>query len=310
MTKHFIVLCGGVGGSRLAQGLAQHLPPGALTIVVNTGDDFDHLGLRICPDIDTILYMLGNCVSSERGWGREDESWVAYRTLAALGGPDWFQLGDRDIALHLTRNALLAEGRGLAETVRHLAGALGVSHVPVPVCEASTPTIVQTVEGDLAFQDYFVRRRADVRVLGLHYGGTPATPLSARVEAAFADPALAGIIVAPSNPFLSIAPMLAIGGLRQKLAGRTVPVLAVSPYVSGQAVKGPVSRLQADLGLPAGDEGLIGYYAGLVDILFTDGTPSRHVDGMSVEDGSTLMADEQGRGRLARRVLERLGWRG
>lgn len=310
MSQHFIVLCGGVGGSRLAEGLAQHLPPDSLTIVVNTGDDFDHLGLRICPDIDTVLYMLAGCVSRERGWGREDESWVAHQTLAALGGPGWFQLGDRDIALHLARNALLAEGRGLAETVRKLAVGLGVSHVPVPVTEASTPTIVRTAEGDLAFQDYFVRRRADVRVLGLRYGGTPATPLSAAVERAFADPALAGIIIAPSNPFLSIAPMLATGGLRRKLAARAVPVLAVSPYVGGQAVKGPVARLQADLDLPAGDDGLAGYYAGLVDILFTHGSDFSSAHGMSIEDGDTLMSDRPARGHLARRVLERLGWRG
>lgn len=309
MKQHFIVLCGGVGGSRLAEGLARHLAPEALTIVVNTGDDFEHLGLKICPDIDTVLYMLAGCVSRERGWGREDESWVAHETLAALGGPSWFQLGDRDIALHLARNALLAEGKGLAQAVRHIAAALGVSHVPVPVTEAPTPTVVQTVEGDLAFQDYFVRRRADVEVLGLRYGGTPATPLSERVEAAFSDPALAGIVIAPSNPFLSIAPMLSIGGLREKLARRDVPVLAVSPYVNGRAVKGPVSRLQRDLGLPAGDEGLIAYYGGLVDILFTCGSGRPAAVGMSVEDGDTLMPDGAGRGRLARRVLERLGWR-
>lgn len=310
MTQRFIVLCGGVGGSRLAEGLAQHLPPEALTIVVNIGDDFDHLGLRICPDIDTVLYMLAGCVSRERGWGREDESWAAHQTLAALGGPDWFQLGDRDIGLHLARNALLSEGRGLAETVRRLASALGVSHAPVPVTEIQAPTIVRTVEGDLAFQDYFVRRRADVSVLGLQYGATPATPLSEEVETAFADPHLAGIIIAPSNPFLSIAPMLATGDLRQKLAGRTVPVLAVSPYIDGQAVKGPVARLQADLGLPAGDEGLLACYAGLVDILFTSGSDCHAADHISIEDGDTFMPDAQARGRLARRVLERLGWRG
>ena len=213
------------------------------------------------------------------------------------------------IERHRAINALLAEGKGLAQAVRHIAAALGVSHVPVPVTEAPTPTVVQTVEGALAFQDYFVRRRADVEVLGLRYGGTPATPLSERVEAAFSDPALAGIVIAPSNPFLSIAPMLSIGGLREKIARRDVPVLAVSPYVNGRAVKGPVSRLQRDLGFPAGDEGLIAYYGGLVDILFTCGSGRPAAVGMSVEDGDTLMPDGAGRGRLARRVLERLGWR-
>jgi LPPG:FO 2-phospho-L-lactate transferase len=310
MTKRFIVLCGGVGGSRLAEGLSQHLPPEALTIIVNTGDDFDHLGLRICPDIDTVLYMLAHCVSRERGWGREDESWVVHETLSQLGGPNWFQLGDRDIALHLTRNFLLSQGKGLTETTRHIANALGVSHVPVPVTEVPVPTFVRTRDGDLAFQDYFVRRRAEVSVLGLTYAGTHETPITAEVEAAFEDSNLAGIIIAPSNPFLSIGPMLAIGDLRQRLASRKVPALAVSPYLHGQAVKGPVGRLQADLGFRAGDEGVLDYYSGLVDILFVCGTSAHNADGVSVEECETLMADEEGRGRLGRRVLERLGWRG
>lgn len=309
MKQHYMVLCGGVGGSRMAEGLAQHLPPEALTIVVNTGDDFEHLGLKICPDIDTILYMLAGCVSLERGWGREDESWAAHETLTSLGGPAWFQLGDRDIALHLFRNALLAEGRSLSEAIARIAAGLGVSHVPAPVTEAPTPTVVETPDGRLAFQDYFVRLRAQVRVTALHYGGTADTPLSDRVEAALSDPALSGVIIAPSNPFLSIGPMLATGDLRARITARGVPVLAVSPYVDGRAVKGPLNRLQKDLGLEDGDAGLVAYYGDLLDILFTCGAARLDAGGLHVEDGDTRMADAASRGRVAGRVLERLGWR-
>ncbi len=307
MKQHFIALCGGVGGSRLADGLARRLDPDELTLVVNTGDDFDHLGLRICPDLDTVLYMLAGLVSGERGWGREDESWNAHQTLQALGAPSWFQLGDRDIALHLYRNALLASGRNLSQAMARIAAGLGVRHAPAPVTDEATPTTIVTDDGDLSFQDYFVKHRADVHVRGVRYGGHAGTILSAGLEAALARPELAGIIIAPSNPFLSIGPMLATGRLRERIAARNVPVAVVSPYVNGAAVKGPVERLQRDLGLPPGDAGVLRHYGDLVDLFFTDSDRIAAPAGVRVVVGDTLMRDAADRANLASRILAALG---
>lgn len=308
MKKHFIVLCGGVGGSKLADGLVRHLSPDQLTLVVNTGDDFDHMGLRISPDIDTVLYMLADLVSRERGWGREDESWTTHQTMQLLGGPSWFQLGDKDIALHLYRTHLLSTGRTLSEATADLATGLGLSHVPVPVTDAPTRTIIETEEGDLPFQEYFVKRRADVRVTGIRYGGNADTKLSDALEVGLANPALSGVIIAPSNPFLSIEPMLVTGRLRERIATNNVPVALVSPYVKGAAVKGPVERVQRDLGLPAGDAGVLQHYGDLIDVFFTDGTEKTTAGGISVEEGDILMRDAAERTNLALRILTRLGW--
>lgn len=308
MNKHYVALCGGVGGSKLADGLARNLSPDELTTVVNTGDDFDHLGLRICPDLDTVLYMLAGLVSRERGWGREDETWTTHQTLQALGGPSWFQLGDKDIGLHLYRNALLSSGCSLSEAIARIAAGLGVRHVPVPVTDASTPTMIKTSEGELTFQDYFVGRRADIRVDGIRYGGESETKLSQGLEDALANPALGGIIIAPSNPFLSIEPMLATGRLRERIAAANVQVALVSPYVNGAAIKGPIERVQRDLGLPPGDAGVLRQYGDLIDLFFTDCSEVATPAGISVVEGSTLMRDAADRADLASRILARLGW--
>ena len=309
MKKHFIALCGGVGGSKLADGLSRHLDPDELTLAVNTGDDFEHLGLRICPDMDTVLYMLAGIVSRERGWGREDESWAAHHTLQSLGAPSWFQLGDRDIALHLHRNGLLSSGRTLSQATAALAVGLGVRHAPVPVTDEATPTTIVTDEGELPFQEYFVKRRADIRVTEIRYGGRGGTRLSDGLEAALARPGLAAIIIAPSNPFLSIGPMLATGHLRERIAATKVPVAAVSPYVNGRAVKGPIERIQRDLGLPSGDAGILRYYGDLIDLLFTDTDATAAPPNVGIVSADTLMRDAGEREALAGRVLARLGWR-
>lgn len=307
MKKHYIALCGGVGGSKLADGLARHLEPEELTIAVNTGDDFDHLGLRICPDIDTVLYQLAGLVSRERGWGREDETWSAHQTLEMLGGPAWFQLGDKDIALHLLRTSLLSEGARLSQVTAQLAAGLGVRHVPVPVTDVATPTSIDTADGELEFQQYFVQRRADIRVTGIRYGGTADTMLSERLEAALANPALAGIIIAPSNPFLSIEPMLVTGRLRERIAASNAPVALVSPYVKGAAVKGPVARVQLDLGFSSGDAGVLEHYGDLVDLFFTDSAEMIATSKICIVVGDTMMRDAAERADLASRVLLRLG---
>ncbi|MGN6309230.1 MAG: 2-phospho-L-lactate transferase [Xanthobacteraceae bacterium] len=271
MSGHsYIALCGGVGGSRLADGLARNLAADKLTIVVNTGDDFDHLGLRICPDIDTVTYMLAGLVDETRGWGRANESWAAMDTLAVLDGPTWFNLGDRDLALHLWRTHLLREGHSLSEVTHIIASQLGVRHIIAPISNNSIRTLLQTNDGELTFQDYFVRKRCEPAVTSIRYSGIQDASLNPEVRAAFADPNLRGIIIAPSNPFLSIGPMLAVPKLRDILQSRRVPCVAVSPLVGGKAVKGPLSKLLTELGYEQSAAGIISFYSDLIDGFILD----------------------------------------
>ncbi|MDN5862196.1 MAG: 2-phospho-L-lactate transferase [Salinisphaera sp.] len=297
--RRYIVLCGGVGGSRFADGLAQILPPSALTIIVNTADDFDHLGLRICPDIDTVTYMLSGLVDEARGWGRGDESWSALEVLGTLGQPTWFQLGDRDLGLHLARSHLLAEGHSLTETTVALSSRLGVAHPILPMCDEPVASVLATDEGNLDFQRYFVQRRCEPIVSSHYLTGIDQARISDRVASALADQSLAGIFIAPSNPILSIAPILAVPGMRDAIRATGVPVLAVSPFVEGRPVKGPLAKLFAELGMAAGDPGLFEYYRNLVDMFVADSFDGALDNGAMVFRTDLLMADANGRSRLA-----------
>jgi LPPG:FO 2-phospho-L-lactate transferase len=306
MTKSYIALCGGVGGSKLADGLARILPPEQLTIVVNTADDFDHLGLRICPDIDTVTYMLGGISHPQNGWGRGDETWAGMEVLAKLGGPTWFQLGDRDIALHLHRTARLRNGASLAAVTRDICNGLGIRHVPVPMSEQHVETMIDTDAGELSFQDYFVRHRCAVEARNVRYVGVDtARPASAFMDALL-SPSLAGIVVAPSNPILSIAPILALPNVRQTIDDRRIPVVAVSPLIGGKAVKGPADKMMAELGYAAGSAGIAAFYGDMLDVLLIDladrGTET--LPGLQTRAESTLMKTADDRERIARRCLE------
>lgn len=310
MTGNYLLLCGGVGGSKLADGLSRVLPPGRLHLIVNTGDDFTHLGLRICPDLDTVTYMLADLVSRERGWGREDETWSAMDTLQSLGGDDWFQLGDRDLALHVLRTHWLKEGMTLSRVMRCLASALGLKHVPQPMSDNAAPTEIDTEQGRLPFQDYFVRRACKPVVTNVDYaaqrGGVKASPA---LLAALDDPDLAGVIVAPSNPVLSIGPMLAIPELRAFLTQRRVPALAVSPFIGQDVVKGPAAKIQAELGYAAGDAGLCDLYDGWLSGLIVhadDATDAPAGLPVPMRAANTLMADAANRERVARVALDYL----
>lgn len=303
----YIVLCGGVGGSRLADGLARNLAADKLTIVVNTGDDFDHLGLRICPDLDTVSYMLADLVDETRGWGRRDESWAAMDAMAMLDGPTWFNLGDRDLALHLWRTHLLREGHSLSEVTRIIASRLGARHAIVPVSNNSIRTWVQTSDGELPFQDYFVQQRCQPAVTGVRYSGVKDASLNPEVEAAFAAPDLSGIIIAPSNPFLSIGPILAVPKLADLLHSRRVPCVAVSPLVGGKAVKGPLSKILGELRYKPNACGIISFYGDLVDGFILD---ERDQDIPAAElhpkifKADTLMQDRADRIRVAHVALD------
>jgi len=301
MSGKYLLLCGGVGGSRLAAGFADVLPPERLTIVVNTGDDFDHFGLRICPDIDTVTYMLAGLVDEERGWGRRDETWRAMEVMGRLGGETWFNLGDQDLALHLRRTELLRRGRTLSDVTTELTRALGVAHPIVPMTNDEVRTVVRTADGDLAFQDYFVRRRAEPVAREIAYCGAADAKSAPDVLRALADPSLRGVAIAPSNPVLSVAPILAIPEIGEAIRRRSIPVVAVSPFIGGKTIKGPAAKLMHELGYRPGAEGLTDYYRGLVDGLVVDIRDGAADEPLFATD--TLMTTREVRAGLAKFCL-------
>src|SRR3546814_61616 len=258
----YLALSGGVGGAKLVAGLAQVLPPQSLVVAVNTGDDFEHLELTICPDLDTVLYTLAGVVHKQQGWGRADESFGVLDELKRLEGDGWFTLGDRDIALHLLRRELLARGLSLSEVSADLARRLGVATTVLPVSDQAVRTIVHSDQGALAFQDYFVRLRCQPTLHALTYEGAERARLAPPLRELLASPRLAGVIVCPSNPYLSLAPMLAIRELRETLRAVQAPVIAVSPIVAGEAIKGPTAKIMRELGVQP--------HAGIIAELYAD----------------------------------------
>ncbi|MDE5445779.1 2-phospho-L-lactate transferase [Bradyrhizobium sp. CSA207] len=308
MNKSYIALCGGVGGSKLADGLARILPPDRLTIVVNTADDFDHLGLRICPDLDTVTYMLSDLAHPQRGWGRADETWACMEVTKQLGGDSWFQLGDRDLALHLYRTQRIKEGASLSAITSEICRRFGVEHSLVPMCEEVVNTIIDTEIGELSFQDYFVRHQCAITAHRVRYEGLGRAKPSAAFEAALSSPQLAGIIIAPSNPILSIGPIVGLAGVREAIAERRIPVAAVSPLIGGKAVKGPADKLLAELGYEAGNGGLLAYYGGLIDGVIIDSRDEviGANPGNLTVSGDILMKDAQDRIRVAQLCIDLL----
>lgn len=302
---HYLALCGGVGGAKLADGLAQLLPPDVLTTAVNVGDDFEHLGLTICPDIDTVLYTLAGLAHPQQGWGRDGESWQVFEELGRIGGETWFRLGDLDIALHLLRRSLLDDGQPLDRVTADLARRLGVTATVTPASNQSLRTIVHTDAGALAFQDYFVRRRCEPAVQRLEYRGAQQAEPAPQVMAALEHPRLAGVILCPSNPYLSIAPMLAVTELRRRLCALSVPVVAVSPIVGGQALKGPAGKMMRELGVTPRADVIADLYADFVDAVLID-----RQDQMLAEDDArlqvadTVMKSSADRTGLARVCLD------
>lgn len=299
-----VALAGGVGGAKLAAGLATVLPPEELLIAVNVGDDFEHLGLTVCPDIDTVTYTLAGIANRTQGWGLEGETWNFMAMLRDLGGEDWFNLGDRDMALHVLRTQRL-KTQTLSTVTADIAASLGICHRIAPVSDDPVRSMVETDEGELAFQDYFVRRRCEPRFLSIRYDRADVATPSPTLAEAFSNPALEAIIICPSNPFLSIGPILAIPGIRRALETRRVPVIAVSPFIGGKAVKGPAAKIMNERGFEATPSAVVDYYAGLLDGLVID-----HADaalpctGPAILADDTLMRDAADRERLARITLD------
>ncbi len=312
MSGHILALSGGVGGAKLAAGLAAILPPERLTIAVNTGDDFEHMGLMICPDIDSVAYALAGLNDTARGWGVEVETWQAMAMLGRLGEEQWFNLGDRDLAMHIARSWRLRQGESLSDVTARLTKGLGIRHTVVPMSDAAVCTQVETDSGWIDFQHYFVREQCRPAVRAIRFAGTPGAVPSPGLAAALARSDLAAIVLCPSNPFLSVDPILAIDGVRQALAKRTVPFVAISPLVGGAAIKGPLAKLIAELGRPCDNMAIAAHYAGLIDHLIIDDCDSDDAEplrdsGISVTVTGTIMRGSADRERLARTVLVAAG---
>ncbi len=305
VSQTFVALSGGVGGAKLALGLANLLGE-RLTVVVNTGDDFEHLGLHISPDVDTALYTLAGVVNPETGWGRHDETWAFMRALQELGGPTWFRLGDSDLATHVERTRRLRSGATPTSICAHLAAKLGVAARVLPMSDRPVRTVVDTEEGTLAFQAYFVREQCRPVARGVRFDGARVARPTPQVVEALSAPGLAGVIICPSNPWLSIDPILAIPGMREAVCASGVPVIAVSPIIAGKAVKGPTAKIMRELGLTTDNRAIAGHYAGLIDGIVIDTSDAGAVGDLSlpVAVTNTLMRTLDDKIALARDCLE------
>ena len=300
-----VVLAGGLGGSRLARGLAETIDPADLTIVGNVGDDVEILGLHVSPDLDTILYTLTGRLDEAKGWGRAGETWNALDTVAELGGESWFRLGDLDLGVHLVRTQALRAGEPLSLVTARLAIAFGLEPRLLPATDDRLRTWLDTPAGELPFQEWFVARGHRDEVDGVRFEGAEAAgPAPGVVEALQAADLIA---IAPSNPFVSIGPILAVAGIREALEQRIAPLVAVSPLIGGQAVRGPAARMLVRLRGGTGPGHVTDCYEGLLDALVIDEADAAEEAGVRTIVTRTLMEDGEGRRRVAEAVLEGAG---
>jgi LPPG:FO 2-phospho-L-lactate transferase len=282
MTK-ILALTGGVGGAKLALGLAQVLPPEQLLFAVNTGDDFEHLGLHISPDIDSLTYALAQQNNTETGWGRAGETWNFIETLGSLGGEDWFRLGDKDLALHTARSQMLRRGASLTEATARITQQMGIKHTIVPMSDDPVRTIVHCEKGDLAFQHYFVRERCEPKVSGFSFDGIADACLNPLIIDWLSE--CDGVIICPSNPFVSVDPLLELDGFREAL--KSLPVVAVSPIVGGIAIKGPAAKMLQEMNMPATALAVANHYRGLIDGFVVDKDDRELIEQINVPTIST-----------------------
>lgn len=301
-----LAISGGIGGAKLALGLYRELPPDSLMVVCNTGDDFEHLGLTVSPDVDTVIYTLAGIANPDTGWGRAGETWSFMAALERLGGETWFRLGDADLATHVERTRRLAAGETPVGICAHLCRRLGVRARVLPMCDARVRTIVLSDAGELGFQHYFVRLRCSPRVSGFEYRGAGTARLPEEVAAVLAGDDLEAVVVCPSNPFISIDPVLAVPGMRAALAVCRAPVVAVSPVIGARAVKGPTAKMMAELGLAVSARSVAEHYGELLDGYVVDEADASACRGLdaAVLAAPILMRDEADKRAVARRVLD------
>ncbi len=299
-----VALAGGVGGAKLVAGLQAVLPPGALTIIVNTGDDFEHWGLTICPDLDTVTYNLADLHDPTMGWGRRDETYRTLDVMSSLGGEDWFRLGDQDLALHLRRSEWLRQRISLTEVTDRVRRSLAIPSTVLPMCDEPVRTLVHTDEGDLPFQHYFVRRRCEPIVIDVSFVGAPDAKLTAPTLAALETADL--IVFAPSNPYLSIDPILSVPGLRRLIRKSDVPRVAVTPIIGGRALKGPAAKMMREMGHMMSPITVADHLDGLIDgfVLDQEDAVLQASFEPAVLVTDTIMTDLPSKARLAGEVLE------
>jgi LPPG:FO 2-phospho-L-lactate transferase len=310
--KNITLLTGGVGGAKLALGLYEILPADSLRIIVNTGDDFEHLGLTICPDIDTLMYTLSKQANTETGWGLRNETWDFMDALGALKGPDWFRLGDRDLATHIRRRELLLSGSSLSEATAELFTAASIAAVATPMSDDPVRTRIKSDTQDYDFQNYFVRLKAAPVARGFSYDGHDTAEISpsaaSALEPAFAD----AIVIAPSNPWLSIDPILSLSDIKTRIRNNPAPVIAVSPIVGGRAIKGPAAKLMRELNMEVSALSIARHYGELIDALIIDNADADQRNaiellGLRVGVTNTVMNTLQEKTSLARFTLEFAG---
>ncbi len=308
MSGKVITLSGGVGGAKLVLGLSHVVDGDDLIVACNTGDDFQHLGLTICPDIDSVLYALSDLSDQQRGWGRKDETWTFMSALSGLGGPDWFNLGDGDLATHVLRSDMLREGKTLGDATADLADRMGITATILPMSDDPVSTVVHTATDDLAFQHYFVREQCAPVVTGFTFDGIErARPQTKLLDALATNPR--AIIIAPSNPYVSVDPILKLPGLRAALDAAGAPIVAVSPIVGGAALKGPAAKMMEELGKDVSVLGIAEHYRGLIDGLVMDTedadlAPTIKDMGIATLATPSVMTDLASRIALAETTLE------
>lgn len=308
MSGTVLALSGGVGGAKLAHGLALAGLGSALTVCCNTGDDFVHLGFPVCPDLDTVLYTLGGRADPEQGWGRAGETWHFMAALRELGGETWFNLGDGDLAVHVFRRQRLAAGQSLSAISAELAQRFGISAVVAPMSDDPVSTTVLTRDGPLAFQHYFVRERCAPVVTGFRFEGAADARISPPVARALADPDLRAIIFCPSNPFVSLGPILAVPEIALALRSRRAPAVAVSPIVAGAALKGPAAKMMLELGIEPSAPAVARMLSPWIDGFVLDEADAPAAGevgdlGLRVLVAPTVMRNDGDRRRLAGQVL-------
>lgn len=306
---HYLAFSGGVGGAKLALGLYRSLPPDQLTVVANTGDDFKHLGLNISPDLDTVMYTLSGLSNTDLGWGLAGESWNFLEALESLGGDSWFRLGDRDLATHIQRSGMLNAGLSLSEVTHSLSSALGVNCRLLPMSDDQVATQVHCDEGILPFQNYFVERQCEPAVSGFEFAGLDSAAPQAEFMDCLRSDNLKAIFICPSNPFVSVDPILGLSGVRQAMQDSKAPIIAVSPIVAGMAIKGPAAKMMAELNLPVTAEAVAEHYQGLIDCFVVDESDAKLVPdieklGMRVVATPTIMKTLSDREQLARFLLQ------
>lgn len=308
--NNVVLIAGGVGGARMAEGLARALPAGSLTVIANVGDDEEFYGLHVSPDIDTLIYTLSDRIDRKQGWGVADDEMRALNVLGTLGAPVWMKLGDADFGLHIWRSWRLAQGATLTEISEEAAHRLGASARVLPATDDAVRTKLLTDEGWMDFQPWFVGKRCEPRVRELRYEGAASATASPGAMKAIAEAAM--IILAPSNPLLSIEPILAIGGIRAAIAASKAPKVGVSPLIGGKAIKGPLARLMVDLGVTASAAGVAARYAGLLDGFVVDTADKDDAEnlrgaGLAVLATDILMRDPDDAERLGAEVLDFTG---